>query len=324
MPMRLARLLACLTPVLLTACAAGGAGQGVADACHVEKRAELPLQVVPNNRLLVPATIDGKPVVLQLDTGGQRTLLSRAAAGRLGLTPDPRRATAIQGIGGTVERRNVLFRSFDLGDIRAGDWDQSGSRSLGVADLSMPTADGQPVDGLLGADVLSEFDIDLDVPDRTVAFYTVRGCGRNFAPSWPGVFAGLDAARTPRGGLLLPVGADGKVLAAVLDTGAGLSLVSAAGARSVGVTQDGLTPAGPVSIKGVDGTRVPVLVHRFSELQIGPEIVRNQVMPVADVNLDGAQMLIGADFLRTHRIWLSYATSRIFLQPRRPGVLPAR
>jgi hypothetical protein len=42
---------------------------------------------------------------------------------------------------------------------------------------------------------------------------------------------------------------------------------------------------------------------------------RNPVMVVADLNLPDADVVLGIDFLRRRRVWLSYAAHRVFLGP---------
>jgi hypothetical protein len=63
---------------------------------------------------------------------------------------------------------------------------------------------------------------------------------------------------------------------------------------------------------------VPMRLHRFSELQIGPEVTRNPQLWVASARVVPiVDMLLGVDWLRTRRVWLSYATRQFFVAVRR-------
>jgi hypothetical protein len=58
-------------------------------------------------------------------------------------------------------------------------------------------------------------------------------------------------------------------------------------------------------------------LHRFAAVRIGSEVLRDQEIEVAPLALPGADMLLGADYLRTRHVWLSYSTQRLFLAPAR-------
>jgi hypothetical protein len=54
--------------------------------------------------------------------------------------------------------------------------------------------------------------------------------------------------------------------------------------------------------------------HRFAELQIDGQSLRDQTIMVAKLGLQDADLVLGADFLRWQRVWLSYRSHRIFLE----------
>ena len=54
-------------------------------------------------------------------------------------------------------------------------------------------------------------------------------------------------------------------------------------------------------------------VHRFSQLDVAGEPVRNPEIVVADVTLRDADLVLGIDFVRSRRIWFSYRSRQIFL-----------
>ncbi|MBV8400166.1 MAG: hypothetical protein JOZ17_15715, partial [Acetobacteraceae bacterium] len=54
--------------------------------------------------------------------------------------------------------------------------------------------------------------------------------------------------------------------------------------------------------------------HRFASLQIGREVIRNPVLTVSPLQ-EEADLLLGSPFFATRRVWLSYASGRMYVQP---------
>jgi hypothetical protein len=53
--------------------------------------------------------------------------------------------------------------------------------------------------------------------------------------------------------------------------------------------------------------------HKFHDLTIGSESFANPVFLVAPIQLQPvSDMLLGADWLLGHRVWISYATKQLF------------
>jgi hypothetical protein len=54
--------------------------------------------------------------------------------------------------------------------------------------------------------------------------------------------------------------------------------------------------------------------HRFSELRVGPEVTRDPLLWIGEVRVvPTADLLLGADWLGSRRVWLSFATRQIFV-----------
>ena len=54
-------------------------------------------------------------------------------------------------------------------------------------------------------------------------------------------------------------------------------------------------------------------MHRFARFELGPVAIRNPEIVVTDLRLRDAHMVLGMDFLGSHRLLLSYAAFRIFV-----------
>ena len=110
-----------------------------------------------------------------------------------------------------------------------------------------------------------------------------------------------DGGRSGRAGTWSTAGP----LRALIDTGASSSLITASGMFRLGVTPALLTPDPAGNGAGVGPARVPMHLHRFVELRVGPDVMRDPALWVASVRVVPiVDMLLGADWLQTRRVWL--------------------
>jgi hypothetical protein len=254
----------CALALVVVSSAAGCAGTAAQD-CRPERPVELavtPMGNVP----IVSLVINGSPANFLFDTGAERTILTAPAARRLGVVPHYEYARRMRSIGGAVAGGDARLRTLDLGGRMLSD-----VRVL-VGSVSLPMLGEKPIDGLLGADFLSDFEVDLDLARRRVILYQAPSC-RIAAPAWGAPYATIKANRSLHDRLFFPVGLDGHRLAEVVKSRA----------------------------------------HRFTQLDIDGEILRDPVIVVASLGLQDADLVLGADFLRSHRVWLSYRSQLIFV-----------
>jgi len=285
-----------LLPLLLLAACADNAGP-----CRLQPVADLPA-TLDRNRLEVAGQVNGAAVTLLIDTGAQRTVLNMATVSALQLPRSQRSVTLLNGIGGAVSGADV-FAELDVGHV---DFRQR----LAVANLP-------DFGGIVGGDMLSGFDLELDVPDRRVRLWRARGCHAADLP-WTGPRATVPVHVTGDR-LRLAVTIDGQKLDALLDSGAGRSLLQADVAQRLGVPAAALAADPAARVRGLDGGLVGIHAHRFASLGVGDEVFANPQIGVASFRLDAADMLLGMDYLRGHRVWVSYRTGELFIQAARPG-----
>jgi hypothetical protein len=93
-----------------------------------------------------------------------------------------------------------------------------------------------PLDGVLGADILRSFDIDLDLPERRMTLYQGQGCAAA-SPAGAQPYARIAAGRSPSNRLFFPVQLDGSRISALFDNGAQFSVLSARTALVLGVNE---------------------------------------------------------------------------------------
>ena len=53
---------------------------------------------------------------------------------------------------------------------------------------------------------------------------------------------------------------------------------------------------------------------RFAELGLPGDLERDMPVNIAELNLPGVDMLLGADYVDARHAWISYATGRLFLR----------
>ena len=270
------------------------------------------------NMLFVEVTIDGQKVKLLVDTGAEKTLLTEATVERLHLPRDYTHATRTYGIGDATAAWDALLpHGMVLGGVRFP------VDRVTVGRFSIANAGGDAADGLLGADILLAFDLDLDLPQSQLSLYHARRQCPNAAPPWPQPYIGVAGVATRRDRLMVPFELDGVPGLAVVDTGAQLSSISEQLAERMGVAADALSADRTVIAHGAAPNEVAVRLHRFRELRIGPAVMDAPALPVVPMTSGMGDALVGADFLKGRRAWLSYSTHRIFVTPLEPAPLLA-
>jgi predicted aspartyl protease len=302
------RFLPGLVLLLLVGCADSTAA-GPPAACGPVGRSVLPITHA-GPFAAVASMIDGTPATLLIDTGAEPTVLSAAAARRAGVVADPHLTVRATGIGGTATYATGRVGRMLLGDVPV-------ASAIVTIMPKVPLADGN-----LGMDILGDVDLDIDLPARRITLYRGLLCP-GAMPPWDA--RGTDELRTearlsrslpatarPRR-LLLAMELDGRPAMAMLDTGAGHSLVSRAFAARLGVTDAMLAGGEKLRLAGLSPTGAEGRNWRFREAHIGTERLIAPVMVVADLQDTGFDVLLGMDYLALHRVWLSYGTRRIFV-----------
>ena len=112
----------------------------------------------------------------------------------------------------------------------------------------------------------------------------------------------------------MPVSVDGVPLRALLDTGAGMSLIAAPGMVRLGLTAARLRNDPGQAVNGLGPRTVAMQRHVFATLQVGDGTMTHPTLWVAPVRLTPiVDMLLGADWLADKRVWISYATRQVFV-----------
>jgi predicted aspartyl protease len=275
------------------------------DACTPVGRAEIALSVERRSPF-VSLLIGGGPATFLLDTGAERTILSEAAARRLGLAAHYTYSRPIMGFAGAVATGEVHPDNVVLGGIGL-----SGFFAL-VGPVALPVLRGQAADGLLGGDVLDAFDLDLDLGGERLGLYAPIDCADPVLP-WGRAAHGTPAHLSIDRHLVFEVRIAGRSLPAFIDTGAQLSFIGGDAAARLGVSADALRQDPELTVHGVGNSASGLPLHRFDRLELAGVAWTGPVLVVAPLRLRDADVILGADFLETHRVWFAYHGHRLFV-----------
>lgn len=311
------RGLVMLSLLLLAGCAGGEV------SCGLRPVAEVKVALTGNVPLMV-VEANGQLATMVLDTGAQRTLFTQKAVQRMGLKIDPKLAVTISGVGGSTQNRPAFATRFGIGGIALPD-----QRVL-VLPYSLPVIGGEEVDGLLGADVLGHYEVDLDLPHRRVGLYAGQPCAGEALPM-PGEIVAFPSAGRARERMTVELRLDGAPMRGLLDTGAASTVVTLQAMERAGTPQAALAADREIALHGAGPNAARAWVHRFALLELAGERFARPVLQVTaspeaerDISLlapeDEMDMIVGSDYLRSHRLWLAYARGKVFYQ--RPGAGP--
>jgi predicted aspartyl protease len=296
--------------MLLMAALAGSPEAGRAETCSAKLVGQARLDE-SWGFVTIGGAIDGQPVSLLLDTGADAGLVTPEAVARLGLPRDPGRRTLVQGTGGNAPAlsEDVVLRALSIGGV------VFAPHAVPVGRLPALPHVAPAVVGLIGANLLETFDLELDPQHHRLGLYTMTGsagCGPETRPAWPGAY---DTVTLIRAGerRLVEVELDGHSLRALIDTGARSVILNTATAEAIGVSAASLaTDPGGIG-GGVDMHQVTYHWHRFASLRIGALTLRRPVITVSPIE-EEADMLLGASFFATRCVWLSFGTDRLFIR----------
>ncbi len=292
---------------------------GHALACKVAIVGEIPV-AIDHGRAVIDGEINGRQVRMAVDTGSTSTVLLRASASRLGLFAAPVESLKFYAIGADPTAEYVHLDRLHVGKLIARnlDWVLAG-------ELDRPGG----VDGLLGADFFTQTnaDVEFDLPHHVIRLLSPTLCFGDEVVYWGGavsmtpLLAAIDGAPE----FLTKATIEGVPLEVLLDSGVDTTLTGQ-GARKLGLRLPDRNTSGATA----GNTETPSMVQvRFGDLTLDREVIHNPVLKAADVfgaggsSSRGARissgtegppdLLLGADFLLTHRLYVARSQERIYI-----------
>jgi hypothetical protein len=307
------RLVPIMLCVLLSACAGGeGDGTSLLDPCGLGERVDLPLTMIGAVPML-RVRIAGVATLFELDTGAAYSTIERRTALALGLMHVVSHGR-VTDITGSHETDIIAVDRLDIGGFTA-------------TGRQLQTSDGLPFEGVIGLDLLKPDQMEIDERGGKVFLQQGSFCkgqtpfAEHGAIEMPAIEVAPDGKPDgpnlmPR--LLVPIRLDGTLALAMFDTGAlAGSLVHPDFAAKLGLTQEAMATDRQVVSRGFYGT-AQFRLHRFRQLDLNGEIYREPTLLVGGSAMVGNQMVLGAEYFRSHRVWFDFVGKRVFSLPLPP------
>ncbi|MEA1651920.1 pepsin/retropepsin-like aspartic protease family protein [Nitrospirillum sp. BR 11164] len=291
----------------------GAASAGPED-CHLQKVAELAVRL-DSGRPEVDGTLNGRPIRVAVSTGSSKTTLTEAAAERLGLevTHLPMARVVL-----TPGRGLREIGAVSVDNLTVGGW-QADHLKLQVVAMG---AGG--VDLVLGQDVFSQADVELDFAHNAVRFFQAQGCEGVPLAYWADTYAeaGMQYSQDPRRRFSnrVWVRLNGHEFLARLSTGTRYSTLSDTIAHQQGVYEGDPGVTKLAMIGPQESEKYPLSVGTFNSLAIGDETLNNVKLRFtrfnpdfqSDVGRHAWGLILGMDFIKSHRIFIANSQDKIY------------
>ena len=277
-------------------------------ACKLAKMAELPV-TMSNLKPIVTAQINGVDARFVADSGAFFSMITQAGAAqynlKLGAAPF---GLYIRGIGGTVEPSVATVKVFTLAGIPVHNVEfLVGGSAVGRSESI----------GVLGQNLFRIGDVEYDLARGVIRLMRAEDCGHTLLAYWvkpSESYSMMDIERaTPQSphttGTAFINGARIRVM---FDSGAGTSILSMRAAERAGVKPDtnGVVEAGYG--RGIGQASIKTFIGPFASFKIGDEEIRNTRLRFGDIDVESSDMLIGADFFLSHRIYVASSQRKLF------------
>ncbi|MBS0366385.1 MAG: retroviral-like aspartic protease family protein [Proteobacteria bacterium] len=295
------RVLLCWIALALSPTNAATAG------CQLVKLLEMPV-TMEGLRPTVRGSINGGDALFLADSGAFFSSLTSAAAAQYKLHVESLPpGFYVEGVGGAA--------SAGLARVHA-----LGFAGLSVANIPFLVLDndiGSGVAGLLGQNVFRISDVEYDLANGAIRLMRPHDCGKSVLAYWASAGQAYSvmniespSERDPRTNGTAFV--NGQRVRVTFDTGAATSVLTLAAAKRAGVTPGsaGTMPAGHES--GIGRHSGQTWVAPFASFKIGDEEIRHTRLRIGELNLPGADMLLGADFFLSHRIFVANSQGKLY------------
>jgi tetratricopeptide (TPR) repeat protein/predicted aspartyl protease len=278
-----------------------------ANGCKIGKIAELAV-TMNGMRPMVTAKINGADAQFIADSGAFFSTIAPASAAEYKLRTQPAPFhLVLQGVGGSAEASITTVKEFTLVGVP-------------IHNVQFVVGGSQPggeAVGLLGQNVLRLADVEYDLSNGAIRLLKPDGCGKAVMAYWAKadrVFSVIDiawaTALSPHTTAIASL--NGAKIRIMFDTGAATSVLSLRAAERAGVKT---TSAGVVEADrshGIGSHTVRTWIAPFESFKIGDEEIRHTKLRIGEIGNMDADMLVGADFFLSHRIYVASSQRKLY------------
>jgi predicted aspartyl protease len=295
-----AGLLASLTAIMPAA----------AEECTLKQFAWLDMQDDQFGSVVVPITIAEKVTPMTIDTGASHSWVTEEFADSI---PGTRLHTTLshglyfKDAAGETLTQAIHVKSLQIGALKI---DKRAHFMIAPAGSS-----GRLDTGLLGINILKNFDLELDMAAKKVGFYVSHDCpGKSpvhWAAQWGEVPMRVDNH------VIIDVTLDGKRVSAYLDTGATKSVIDTELAKDFG-SDPGASNAADDEFLAISGESVKAHRAGFKTLSVSDIGVHNPEFFVTKVYSPSVKMILGMDKLRSLHLYFAFKQKKIYVTAAKP------
>jgi predicted aspartyl protease len=289
-------------------------------SCSLKLVNTVPIKMAhEGRRAIVPVTINGTQKQFLLDTGGYATQISAGAAEELKL-PVTESDVKMLDLYGNASARAAIVDTFVLG-------------RLGDKNTRMPIltfADNELYSGLLAADYMGNFDVELDFAGGKMNYFSRDHCAGKVV-YWPAAAVAIVPMRFADHQLNLNVSLDGHPFKALIDTGAPDTTLSMAEAKRVfDITAEDRNKAfehvfQKLSFEGLEvgNPHIDVLPDKVGSKDPNNNFVTgSRIHRVDDADAGDPVMLIGMNILSKLHLYIAFSENKIYITPASPPQAP--
>ena len=283
------------------------------DHCQLMEAVSVSMRVDDGGRITVPMSMTGKPVSMMVDTGSILSLLRFETAQALGFDiKHVEIGKAGVGIvtmyGGLTVTEYTKAKDVAIGQLR------TDSMGFGI----LPGNLQEDVDGLIGSDILGNYDDDYDFANGKFNLFSKDHCAGNVVYWTRQPVAVVPFSHDLYGHIIVSVMLDGKNFDAYLDTGAYRSVAGwedmhhafGIDEKSAGVKQQGSADA-------------PRYNYPFKALTFGGVTVNNPDLTLIPNSESGRgnggnvrpTLIIGVNVLRQLHLYVAQGEKKLYITP---------
>jgi predicted aspartyl protease len=313
-----------LTPLLIAFAAAPAATQETAAPATTPAAPAAPAGTDEANtlalgavsdRMTVPVSINGsKPQPFIIDTGAERSVVSRQLAGNLGLSAGPQ--VMLTTMTGSTRVQTVVVPSLTMGPVR----DQRAFNAPALEAVHMGAH------GLVGIEQLRTHMVSIDFDKQKMSVRPSRRNGGKRSVVPVGADEIVITAKNRFGQLIVTEASfEGAKVTVVLDTGSQISI----GNMALQKKMRSARLKGPIVMTSVTGDTMTVNYHIANRVELGGVTLRSVPVAFADIPpfeyfglSNEPALMLGMDALRAfRRVEIDFPDRKVrFLLPRAGGI----
>ncbi len=299
---------------LATAASAQAPPPKPASTCKIGLVGEMKVEF-RRNRPTITGAINGQPVRVLIDTGAFASMLFTAKARELHLPLRPVNGLRLSGAGGVSEANSAVLDELEVAGVTRHGFNILVAGEGGARDTDM----------IMGQDVFGRFDLEFDLKHNALRLLTLSGCDDDQAAYWVnGAYSMAPMLDGPRDKIYIHVKLNGHTLRAELDSGAQTSVATLRAAQVASVP---LTDSDIVG-RGIGAEKLQNKLGTLDTFTVGDETIKSTKLRFSDLFSaavfentgshigarpdDLPEMLLGADFLKSHRVLISRSRKRVY------------